>query len=162
MASPAGPTYIGGRVPTGGGQYDILDNGTTVATFDGSNGINVAVGRVVETLTVTNVTTVGAGTYTAAALAGGVITRDPSGGARTDTTDTAANIIAGTPALAANGNAIVCHIINTADAAETITLAGGTGVTLANAGQTLAQNESATLILVRASATTINGYIVGG
>lgn len=115
----------------------------------------------VHNLTVTDITTAGAGTYTAAQLAGGLITRDPAGAGRTDTTDTAANLIAGTPALSRDGDTLFCYVINTADAAEAITLAGGTGVTVSNVGQTIAQNESALLIFKRTSSTAVTLYIVG-
>lgn len=110
--------------------------------------------------TVTNLTTAGDLTYTAAQIAGGIITRDPNGGARTDTTDTAAAIIAALD-LDTDGDCFEAYIINTADAAEAITLAGGTGVTFANVGQTIAQNESCKLIIRRTSSTTVTIYIVG-
>lgn len=120
-----------------------------------------AVGGVTPRISVTNVTTAGAATYTAAAIAGGVITRDPAGGARTDVTPTAALLIAGTPALTVDGDAIACYLINTADAAEAITIDPGSGVTIANAGQTIAQNESAILLFVRTSSTAVTCYIIG-
>lgn len=119
-------------------------------------------GYLQENTTVTDITTAGAATYTAAQLAGGLITRDPNGAARTDTTDTAANLIAAAGLnLANNGDTVSCDLINTADAAEAITLAGGTGVTVANAGQTIGQNESARLVFRRTSATAVTLYILG-
>jgi hypothetical protein len=117
-------------------------------------------GRINPNLTTTNLATAGAGTYTAAAIAGGLITRDPNGGGRTDTTDTAVAIIAAC-SLGADGETAACVVINTADAAEAITLAGGAGVTISNVGQTIAQNESAVLYFQRASATTVTLHIVG-
>jgi len=117
-------------------------------------------GRIIPELTPAVVTTVGNETYSAAQLAGGIIERDPNGSARTDTTDTAANLIA-TLKLQGNGETAECQLINTADAAETITLAGGTGVTLKNALQTIAQNECATLLFRRTAATTVDLYILG-
>ncbi|MET0263236.1 MAG: hypothetical protein ABW223_10090, partial [Rariglobus sp.] len=77
----------------------------------------------------TALATAGAGTYTGALLAGGVILRDPAGASRTDTTATAAQIIASL-GLSQNYQEKSVLVVNTADAAETITLAGGTGVTL--------------------------------
>lgn len=135
----------------------VTAGGVTVT----AGGVRVTAGRIVENLSLTDITTAGAETYTAAQLATGVITRDPAGAARTDTTDTAANIIAGTPALSANGDCLACWLINTADAAEAITLAGGTGVTVSNVGQTLAQNESALLLFRRTSASAVTLYIIG-
>lgn len=117
-------------------------------------------GKIVPNLSVADITTVGAGTYTAAQLAGGIITRDPAGAARTDTTDTAAEIISACK-LDADGETAICHLVNTADAAEAITLAGGTGVTVSNAGNTLAQNESAILLFRRTSPTAVTLYIIG-
>ncbi len=109
---------------------------------------------------VANITTAGAGTYTAAQIAGGIITRDPAGAGRTDTTDTAANLISAL-GLVEDGDTASCHLINTADAAEAITLAGGTGVTVANAGQTVGQNESALLLFRRTSSAAVTLYVLG-
>lgn len=94
----------------------------------------------VEKLTAATITTAGAGTYTAANMLGGLILRDPNGGSRTDTTHTAAQIVAALPGAAVD-DTFELVIVNTADAAETITLAGGTGVTLVPATVTIAQNE---------------------
>ena len=109
----------------------------------------------------TSITTAGAGTYSAAQIATGLIERDPNGAGRTDTTDTAAAILAALPHMVSNGDMFQCLLINTADAAEAITLAGGTGVTIVNVGQTLAQNESAILVFRRTSATTLSLYVIG-
>lgn len=109
---------------------------------------------------VTTLTTAGAETYTAAQLATGLIARDPNGAGRSDTTDTAANIISGL-GLANDGDCAAVYLINTADAAETITLLAGANVTFSNIGQTLAQNESAILLFRRASSTTVTAYILG-
>lgn len=65
-------------------------------------------------------------TYTAAQLLGGNIVRDPNGGARTDTLPTAALLVAAIPG-ARVGDIVRCYIVNGADAAETITLAAGSG-----------------------------------
>lgn len=115
----------------------------------------------VENHLLTNDNTAGAITLTAAMLKTGLITRDPNGANRTDTFDTAANILAAIPALANDGDIFRVYLINTADAAETITLAVAAGLTIANVGQTLAQNEAAMLLLRRTSSTTIVVYIVG-
>lgn len=105
--------------------------------------------------TVANITTAGAGTYTAANLLTGRITRDPNGANRTDTTDTAANIIAAAGlALTADYQEKDCLIVNTADAAETITLAGGVGVTLKGA-ITIEQNTAIRIAILRTGAAAV-------
>jgi hypothetical protein len=73
------------------------------------------------------ITTVGNGALTAAALLGGFITRSGPTGAFTDTTDTAANIIAALSGLPI-GTTRNVEYINTSS--QTATLAGGTGVTV--------------------------------
>lgn len=75
----------------------------------------------------TAITTVGAGTLTAAALVGGQITRSGSTAAYTDTTDTAVNIVAALPLLVVGGTFFI-RIKNATAFTETI--AAGTGVTL--------------------------------
>lgn len=102
---------------------------------------------------VTTVTTAGAGTYTAAGFATGLIKRDPNGASRTDTTPTAAQLIAGL-SLTADYQYKFCTIHNNADAAETITLAGGTSVTLKGA-ITCEQSCVIRLCVVRTSSTTV-------
>lgn len=92
------------------------------------------------TTTVTTDVTAGARTYTAAELIGGLILRDPTGGARNDVSPTAALIVAGF-AGGIVGSSFEFTIRNTADAAETITLTAGAGVTLSGT-MTIAQNNS--------------------
>jgi len=82
-----------------------------------------------DLITVSAIVTAGAGTYTAAQIQGGVIRRDPTGAARTDTTSTAALMVAAVDS-AAVGSSLRFQVKNTADANELITLAGGAGVTL--------------------------------
>ena len=100
-------------------------------------------------------------TYTAAQIAGGIITRDPNGAARTDTTPTGTLLEAFLASTPANGDTLRCHLINTADAAEAITLAGGVGVTISNVGQTLEQNQAALLLFRRTAANTFTLYLIG-
>ncbi|MBN2188375.1 MAG: hypothetical protein JW699_02890 [Chitinispirillaceae bacterium] len=88
---------------------------------------------------VATITTAGAATYTAANLVGGLILRDPNGDNRSDVTPTAAQIV-GAIAGAVAGSAIEFNIRNTADAAETITVTEGAGVTLSGT-MTIAQNN---------------------
>jgi hypothetical protein len=79
-------------------------------------------------------------TYTVGALLGKLILRDPNGGARTDTTPTAAAIVAAIKGCRI-GTSFEFVLRNTADQDETITLAGGTGVTISGTA-TVAQNNS--------------------
>ena len=93
-----------------------------------------------STTTVTTDSTAGAKTYTAAELIGGLILRDPNGAARSDVTPSAAALVAGF-AGGIVGSSFEFTIRNTADAAETLTLTAGAGVTLSGT-MTIAQNNS--------------------
>ncbi len=96
--------------------------------------------------TVTTDDTAGARTYTAAELVGGLILRDPAGAGRSDVTPTAAQIVGAlTGAIATSSFEFI--IRNTADAAETITLTAGAGVTLSGT-MTIAQNNSKRFLAV--------------
>ena len=105
------------------------------------------------------VTTAGNVTYTADQLTGGLILRDPNGGARSDVTPTAASIIS---AVKQNktGSTFQLVIRNTADAAETITLTAGTGVTLSGT-MTIAQNNSRIFLVRIDSTTAVTIYSIG-
>ena len=81
-----------------------------------------------DLLTVTNVTTAGAATFTSAQIEGGIITRDPSGADRTDVMPTAALLVAGITSCAV-GSSVRFQIKNTSDADELITLSAGAGGT---------------------------------
>ena len=116
---------------------------TLVYSEDESKWINQAAQN---TTTVTTDATAGDLTLTAAMLLGGLILRDPNGGARTDTTDTAALIVAAFP-NAIVGSSFSVTVRNTADAAETITVAGGAGVTTSGT-MTIAQNNSKDFLLL--------------
>lgn len=98
----------------------------------------------------TNISTVGAGTLTAAGLKGGLITRSGSTAAYTDTTATAAQLLAALGADAVVGTAWIVDIKNTVAFAET--LAGGTDVTLS--GQTIIPPNSVGRFLLTYSAAT--------
>lgn len=79
---------------------------------------------------ITALNTVGAGTVTAAGIVGKITQRggSQSGASFTDTTDTAANIIAALPSAAPIGTAFIWRYLNTTNAQSTLT--GGTGVTV--------------------------------
>jgi hypothetical protein len=111
------------------------------------------------TAIVSTVATAGAATYTAAQLLGGYIARDPSGANRTDLTSTAALLDAALPTVT-TGCRFDVTLKNTADAAETITLNGGTGVTLIGA-ITIAQNETAILRFVKTGTATYDVVKLG-
>ncbi len=117
-------------------------------------------GRFAQVLSVTDFTTAGNYSITAAALAGGIISRDPICSARTDTFPLGSAIETAIPGLPV-GSAFSCYYINTANAAETITLAVATGVTISNVGQTIAQNEAALLIFRKTATDTFVCYILG-
>ena len=115
--------------------------------------------KVVEKITVTTDSTAGALTYTAAMLLGGIILRDPNGAGRSDVTPTAALLLAALPGFAV-GDAFEFTIRNTADAAETITVTAGTGVTLSGT-MTIAQNNSKRFLCVITSASAVTVYSLG-
>lgn len=114
-------------------------------------------------VTAATISTAGAGTYSAANLVGRLILRDPNGDNRTDTTATAAQIVAAITHPKA-GNAFLVVVRNTADAVETITVAGGSGVTISGTA-TIAQNNTkiflARLDNVTAGAEAVTLYSIG-
>ncbi len=110
-------------------------------------------------ITAATLNTAGNLTLTAAQLLGGLILRDPAGGARTDTTPTAALLIAAIT-QAKTGNSFEFTIRNTAGAAETITVAAGSDVTLSGT-MTIAQNNSKRFLAVVTSGTTVTIYSLG-
>lgn len=72
------------------------------------------------------VTDAGAATYTAAQVLGGVIIRDCVGAGRTDVLPTAA-LLLGAMRAPRIGDTIDVLIVNSSDAAETITISAGSG-----------------------------------
>lgn len=110
--------------------------------------------------TVTTVSTAGAVTYSAAQILGGLILRDPNGAGRADLIDTAANLIAGIPALSADGNTFSFQLINTADGApEAITITTNTGLTIVNGTRTIDRFGVAEIFLRRTSSTAVTVYV---
>lgn len=91
------------------------------------------IGAETKNLVNTNITTVGDGALTAAALVGGVITRSGSTAAYSDTTATATQIVTAAGADTPAGSSWLVFIKNTVAFAQTIV--AGTDVTLA--GQTI-------------------------
>ena len=105
------------------------------------------------------VAVVGVKTYTAIELSRGLIMRDPAGGARTDVTPTAVLLLAADPA-AYPGKAFKFTVRNTADAAETITMAGGVGVTTSGT-MTIVQNNTKEFMMVVTGPDTCTMYSLG-
>lgn len=99
--------------------------------------------------------------YAAADLAGGLIFRDPNGADRTDETDDADEIIEAC-ALTVDGMFKDCILYNDADAVESIELTGGSGVTVVNPEQLVAEKRAATLTLIRTGEANVIVYIRGG
>lgn len=104
-------------------------------------------------------TTASAVTYTASEFGSGLILRDPNGAGRSDVTPTAAQLYDefGSPAA---GSTFSLIIRNTADAAETITMTTGTGVTVSGTA-TIAQNNTKLFLGVFSSPTAVTLYSIG-
>lgn len=133
-----------------GDHLDLLNDGCTYPPN--------AVGQVLVLEANAALSTAGAGVLLGAALVGGVVTRTGPTADFTDTTDTAALIIAALPD-ANTGKAWEATIKNTT--AFTQTLAGGSGITLA--GQTIIPANSAGRFLLSypsAAAITVRGLSV--
>jgi len=132
------------------GRLKIYDDKGKVQNFDPSG--------------YTSVTDIDAtdGTLLVSYIVGGIIVHTSATGDGTITTDTAINIISGSGGkgeLQENGDTIKCYFINDGD--QTVTFAAGTDVTLGDAGQTVAENESCILLFIRTSATAVTMYHVG-
>lgn len=143
------------------GYLQIYSDDTEIARMDQYGDLRLITGRLIEQMTATDVDAQN-NTITVAQIAGGVVVHTSATGAGTATTDTAVNIIAGSSgigALTKNGQCIKCYYINDGD--QTVTLAGGTDVTISDTGQTIAANEAALLVFMRASATTVTCYVLG-
>ena len=106
---------------------------------------------VYPTYTVATETTAGAVTYSTTQLLGGLVLRDPNGAGRSDVTPTAAALVAAIQG-ARVGLGVEFTIRNTADAAETITVTAGAGVTLSGT-MTIGQNNSKRFLAVITNAT---------
>jgi len=141
-AAITGNTTVGGTLGVTGA--------TTVARI-------LATGLVVRRLTTANVNTAGDVTVTAAQVLGGRLTRDPNGGNRSDTLCTGTELDTAGATLA-TGDTFSFTLDNTADAAETITLGMGVGLTNRGSAITIAQNTSAVLEFVKTGVATYNVY----
>lgn len=117
----------------------------------------LAADTVLPPLKNTAISTVGAGTLTAAALVGGVITRSGSTAAFSDATDTAIAIVAALAAYVANESQLV-YIRNTTSFDQTIT--AGAGVTLSGTMVVPGQSVGVYLMTIT-SATAVTLLRVG-
>lgn len=120
-------------------------------------GSSTFTGRIIETLAVVNIDAQN-GTLLASTVLSGILQHTSATGGGTLTTDTAANYINGL-GLTADNMSVKCYYINDGD--QTVTIAAGVGVTLQDAGQTIAENESAILLVRRTNATNVKVYILG-
>ncbi len=122
--------------------------------------IDNSLGGMIQQTTVTTLATAGAATLTAAQILGGLILRDPAGGARTDTLPTA-TLLAAAMVQAGVGNSFEFTVRNTADAAETITIAAGTDGTTSGT-MTIAQNNTKRFkVVITADTPTYDVYSLG-
>jgi hypothetical protein len=103
-----------------------------------SAGARLTAGQVVGTFANNSNAATGGITITAAQIVNGILSHNPTGPA-TDTTDTATNIAAQIPGCL-TGSAFNFFLRNTSGGANTITVAGGTGVTVTGTA-TIAQNN---------------------
>lgn len=153
--NPAAVAIIGGSIngtPVGANTPAEVNATTVKAT-----GAVTAAGAVRGAVTDTALGTVGNGALSAAAMVGGIITRSGSTAAYTDTTDTAANIVAAIP-NAQVGTSFDLTIINTVAFADTI--AAGAGVTLSGTTAVAASSWRrfvGTITNVAAPAVTLKG-----
>ena len=129
--------------------------GTDTVTIT-ANGLDLAQGRFSEVLTVVDDDSQNM-TLAAADVAAGINVHTTATSGGTVTTDTAVNLVANVP-LGTNNQTIVSYYINDGD--QTATFAGGSGVTVADTGNTVATNEGATLVWRRVSATAVTLYIL--
>lgn len=124
-----------------------------------------AAGVLLQFGTTTTLTTAGALTLTAAQIGGGLILRDPNGAGRSDTLPTAALMVAyftqgnlGQRPLI--GQRFRFIIRNTADAAETITILAGTGVTISGTATIVQDNTKEFLAVFTATNAGAEAYTV--
>ena len=146
-----GSTSLKLGTTTNATKVEVVDSAdSSVASFYGDStstlfGDVTVQGKTVSAISVASVVTAGAETYTAAQMKGGLISRDPAGADRIDTTDTAANIVASIHD-AIVGSSYEFTVINVSDALESITVQSGVGVTMDDVD--ILQNESRTFLLV--------------
>lgn len=140
----AAPAYARGLILEASGAEDDLASVLLLP-------VNPGITAITRVAVVTTDSTVGARTYTAAELIGGLILRDPAGAARSDVSATAAAIVAAISGAIVSSS-FEFEIKNTADADETITLTAGAGVTLSG-GMTIPYNHTRRFLAVCTNVT---------
>lgn len=98
--------------------------------------------------------------YSGEVIAGGLIERDTMGDDREDVTDDAPEIIEAC-GLTEDDMYFECDLFNTAGEDESITIVGGSGVSVANPERVIGQRQIATLRFHRTSELTLVLYIKG-
>ena len=98
-------------------------------------------------------------TLLAADINRGLIVHTSTGGSGVVTTDTAAKIIRAC-SLDNNGDTIKTYYIN--DGSQSLTLAGGVGVTIVNSRQRVVSSGAVVLLFRRTSSAAVLVYIIGG
>ena len=158
-------TFIMGLVVLSLSPFSVLAQAPSADSYVGlgmdSNLADLVVNQgIIQTMTVTD-NDAQDNTLSIAEIVGGITVHTSVTGAGTVTTDTAANIIAGSGGtkLTKDNDCITHFYVN--DGTQTLTFAGGTGVTLSDAGQTVAANESAILLLCRTSSSAVKLHIFG-
>jgi len=113
---------------------------------------------------VSTINTAGDVAYTAAQLLGGLIIRDPNGANRSDQTPSVAQMAAALAEAGYGGSVAGLSfefvIRNAADAAETITLTAGSGITISGTAS-VAQNNSRRFLWVMNDESTATIYSLG-
>ncbi len=151
-AVPAIPGSIHVTVLTGNERVNIATAGPQTADTSTASIAALAAGGG-NAITSTSITTVGNGVLTAAGIVGGVIVRSGPTGAYTDTTATAAQIIAAMPTGSLVGASRILTIKNLTAFAET--LSAGSGVTLSGNKDVIPANSAGVYLVTYATASTV-------
>jgi hypothetical protein len=152
--------YVGGNVTISEGDVGTfaLNGALTVASHATISGNLQVDGRISEKIAGVNLDAQH-GTLLAATVLSGALHHTSETGAGNLTTDTAANYISGL-GLTTDNQSMKCYYTN--DGNQTVTVVAADGnVQIADAGQTIAENESAIFLIRRMSGTVVKVYILG-
>ena len=141
------------------GNFDVQSNAVVGGDLSVSGSSHFA-GRVIETLTKTDVDNQ-VNTLVAAQIKAGIVIHTSQTGGGTVTMDTASNIISGVP-LTKDNQAVKCYYIN--DGNQDLTFANDAGNTtqVHDTGAILMSDEGVTLLFVRESNSAVRMYTLGG